>query len=757
MITSLNIKNIATYDSASGVQIDGLKKVNFFFGYNGSGKSTIAKYLRNLSLETTERNAHFNNCTNAGYDNSLHQILTFNDEFIEHNFRKSPDFKGVFSLNETNESIDLQINAEEKNIEENSSVIDKYKNKKTIIESDKKSKSDALMTHCWNQRTAFSNFSKISLQYSGSKPNHLLELRRILDAKPFQPIALQELTEKYQIFFESDLKELNVSVDAKKYFELRRLETKLKKILEEVIIGNESVDIAALIQVLNSRTWVEQGTKLLQPNSATCPFCQKETIDSDLKKQFEAYFDETYKTKIAAIESLKASYENSTKEFLGKLIKIQDVYNNENIVSNLVVFFTSMFRENIEVINAKIESSNEIKDIVSVNIKKTDLSQVAAGIKSGNQAFSNSDSNKKDLIEEIWKYMAVESDQEIQTYDERLKKYSRIVSKCDEGESSYRKKIETATENIETLRSQTVNTKEAVDNINIILKNAGYEGFIIEEKEKINNISNYHLKRLNTSNSNPIFDSLSEGEKNFISFLYFYQLCLGTDDLSNNGSKKKLIVIDDPVSSLDSQALFIVSTLIHSLIQRKAEDKVNRKLLKNGGIIQVFIFTHNFYFYKEVSFEKRHLCTDYWHFKISKQSNQTSVTGDYNRSVSDDYSLMWKTIKDIKSNAPNNSSLNIMISNSMRRIIESYVNFVGYGKDSWASLLNENPSDPTYYIKCAFISTINDESHKVSAMDSNYYQKLINEQPKPLFDTFASIFQVIGKDHYEMMMDEQLN
>ncbi|MDO5665668.1 MAG: AAA family ATPase, partial [Bacteroidia bacterium] len=339
----------------------------------------------------------------------------------------------------------------------------------------------------------------------------------------------------------------------------------------------------------------------------------------------------------------------------------------------------------------------------------------------------------------------------------RVNKYSQITTIASQLKSSYNNKIITARQNIETLRSQTVNTKDAVDNINLILKNAGFEGFEIDEKDKVNNISRYYLKRLNSTNTSPVFDSLSEGEKNFISFLYFYQLCLGSDDLQNNGSKKKIIVIDDPVSSLDSQSLFIVSTLIHSLIQRKADDnRPNRMLLKNSNIAQVFILTHNIYFYKEVSFEKRPICTDYWHFKISKLNNQTSISGEYNKTVFDDYSLMWQTIKEIKANIPNNPSMNIMISNSMRRIIESYVNFVGYGRDSWAVLINEDQNDPSYYIKCAFISTINDESHKISALDSAYYQKIINEQPQILFNVFATIFKSIGKEHYEMMMDEQL-
>jgi wobble nucleotide-excising tRNase len=97
-----------------------------------------------------------------------------------------------------------------------------------------------------------------------------------------------------------------------------------------------------------------------------------------------------------------------------------------------------------------------------------------------------------------------------------------------------------------------------------------------------------------------------------------------------------------------------------------------------------------------------------------------------------------------------------MISNTMRRILESYINFIGLGNDSWSALLSEDKTLPSYYIKCAFISTINDESHKVSALDSVYYQKILHEQPEVLFDVFASIFKCIGKQHYEMMMEEQL-
>lgn len=757
MITSLNIKNVATFDATIGIPVNDLKKVNFFFGFNGSGKSTIAKYLMNLSLDATRQNPLFNQCTNVGYDSTQHQILTHNEEFTDENFKRSNEFKGVFSLNQSNAAIDQQISDEESNITSYESLRNKYKNVFDVIEADRRSKLDLLINHCWNQRSAFSTFPKITLEHSGSKPNHLQKIKGVLQNPVGSVLGIAELTDQYQTLYEKELNEITKKVDRKTYHEIRQLEVKLQKLLHEVIIGNEDIDIAGLINTLDSRSWIEQGVEFLDQTENTCPFCQNETIDAALREQFDKLFDETYKNKISELEVLRGLYHQKTTSFLANISAIQNIFNPDNLVSNLVITLTSLFDENIKVIDYKVEHSNERKSIISLQTNKEQLSEIISQIKTNNQIFFDSDSNKTALINEIWKYMAENCQQQIKNYDDRVVKYSRITNLSNTLKTKYEGELTTTIQNIETLRSQTVNTQDAVDNINLILRNSGFEGFEIDEKNVVNNISRYYLKRPQSTSTNPVFDTLSEGEKNFISFLYFYQLCLGTDDLQSNGSKKKIIVIDDPVSSLDSQALFIVSTLIHSLIERKANDnRPNRMLLKNNSIAQVFILTHNFYFYKEVSFNRRPICTDYWHYKILKLNNQTTITGDYTKGVLDDYSLMWKTIKDIKSNIPQDSSLNIMISNSMRRIIESYVNFIGYGGDSWAALLSEDQNDPTYYIKCAFISTINDESHRISALDSAYYQKIISEQPQILFNVFASIFTTIGKEHYKLMMDEDL-
>jgi wobble nucleotide-excising tRNase len=757
MISSLNIKGVATYDPINGVPISELKKVNFFFGFNGSGKSTIANYLRNLSLDPSLQNAYFSQCSNVGYNSANHQLLIFNEDFIEENFKRNQELKGVFTLNQSNATIDQQITDEENNIASYELIKRKYQSKIEALERDKNSKGNTLLNNCWNERASFATLSKISLAHSGSKPNFLLEIRNSIPAPSTQIPTLQSLTDTYQSLYERDLKNVNANINGKSYLVIRRIEIQLEILLQEIIVGNEEVDIAGLINSLNSRSWVELGLTYLEKSGDVCPFCQNQTIDENLKEQFNKFFDETYKRKVGLIENLKQSYRQKADEFIAEVTSIQNVFNPDNLVSNIIIALNQHFNRAIEIIEDKLTHTNERRSITSISTLKSELSEIIKAIKDNNQLYDDSATNKEKLLENIWLYIADKCQQTISEYDQRVIQYVRLNSLAVHLRDKYAAQISTAKQKIETLRGQTVNTKDAVDKINLILRNSGFEGFEIDEKEKTNNISRYYLKRPNTVSTTSVFQTLSEGEKNFIAFLYFYQSCLGTDDLLNNGSKKKIIVIDDPVSSLDSQSMFIVSTLIHSLILRKANDnRPNRMLLKNNDIAQVFVLTHNFYFYKEVSFNKRPLCTDWWHYRIIKVNNQTKISGGYDKTINDDYTLLWNSIKELKNNLPHNSTQNVLIANSMRRIIESYVSFIGYGNDSWAALLNDSIADPAYYIKSSFISTINDESHKVAALDSIYYQKIINEQPQVLFDVFKSIFKSIGKEHYEMMMGETI-
>jgi wobble nucleotide-excising tRNase len=752
MIKTILLKNVATYDSKSGVYMDDLKKLNFFFGSNGSGKSTIAKYLYSLSLAQNPEPL-FNSCSQSGYNTQEEQILVFDENFKDINFNRSAHVKGIFSLNKTNDELDKKIKECEKEIEDYNRKKQIKTEKKESIKENKTKYEDNLLEYCWSQRNFFSAFSKIELACSRSKQNHLQRIKDHLEKSFDSNISSEQIIDEYNILYEKNIEKIENEIDYDLCRQIIHNERKLNHLLQEIIVGNEAVDIAGLINTLNSRNWVEEGVGFLAQTGTKCPFCQQETINEDLKKQFDAFFDETYKTKIEKLKLLLDEYRGSSSRFSQNIFEIQNVYNLENITSNLYIKVKDLFQENILVIENKLKNPNEKKRLASMFIFKQDLLALIEAINENNKIFLEMDERKSLLIENIWNFMANKCKDEIEKCRNKEKRCERINDLRNLQIEKYDKRISILQTHIEELRKQTVSTKDAVDNINQLLRRSGFESFEICENEKINNVSQYYLKRPNASNSRDIYKTLSEGEKSFISFLYFYQLCIGTDDIQNHGSKKKIIVIDDPISSLDSQTLFVISSLVRQLITKKKEDHLQ---FQNKNIAQVFILTHNVYFYKEVAFVRNtQFCKDHYHYSIKKNNNTTSITtGNKEPVVFDDYSMLWDTLKKIKISLPQDSSLNVIIANTMRRIIESYVNFIGIGTDSW-SIFNEiAENSPEYFLMRAFISEINDESHKVSALDSIYYHKLSNETPQVLFSVFKNIFKEIGPDHYLMMMKE---
>ena len=747
MISSITINGIATYNN---VTIPNLKKVNFFFGLNGSGKSTIAKYLNSL----ISKDELFNQCTNIGFDGSQDYIMTFNEEFIEENFKRNSELKGIFSLDQRNTFIDEQIRNKENEESLYEQIIDEYISKQEELKRYINAKYNDLLDKCWDERKSFSAFTKIKLVNTGSKENHLKHIQQIL-SQSFDVLPIEDIKEQYNLLYEKEIRLVNTQIDVNLYKKIQETERELNELLAEIIVGKEDVPIADLIKKLDSRAWIQQGIDLLKETGTICPFCQQETINEDLIKQFNDLFDDNYKNKITKIQNLYYLYKDETLLFLSNLKTIQLEFNSDNIVSNLIIKLNSLFSSNYQIIENKINSANEKKIIESISSEKDSFNSIYAKIKENNDVFNSLESNKKNLINNIWFFIADNCRNIFNDYNQKKEKVNNIIRLSSQLIGIYRNKIYSTREDINLLRDETIDTKKAVNNINEILRNSGFTGFEIEEKDKENDISRYYLKRSNTQNEDIVFNTLSEGEKHFISFLYFYQLCLGTDDLDNNTNKNKIIVIDDPVSSLDSQSLFVVSTLIRELIKRRAEEpKSEKKEFANQNISQVFLFTHNFYFYKEVSFSRRLICTDYWHYNVIKINNITQIKDGYNKTIEDDYSLLWNTLKESKKNI-NSSTNNIMISNTMRRILETYINFVGIGADPWQIISNEDTSSSSYYIKSAFISIINEESHKVF-LDSTYYHKITKEHPQILYDIFKDIFKVIGKSHYEQMMGEEI-
>lgn len=162
MIKSITLNNIATYQSA---KIDDLAQVNFFYGANGSGKTTISKIIANPNLE------EFSNCQVEWKDSPL-QTMVYNQEFVERNFNfnHTTELKGIFTLGENQVDTEAKINIAKSECNRLQEYINNDTASKSKKEEEKKICENDFKNITWNQKNKYQNeFQEIFRGYIGSK------------------------------------------------------------------------------------------------------------------------------------------------------------------------------------------------------------------------------------------------------------------------------------------------------------------------------------------------------------------------------------------------------------------------------------------------------------------------------------------------------------------------------------------------------------------------------------------------------------
>ena len=200
----------------------------------------------------------------------------------------------------------------------------------------------------------------------------------------------------------------------------------------------------------------------------------------------------------------------------------------------------------------------------------------------------------------------------------------------------------------------------------------------------------------------------------------------------------RVVVFDDPVSSLDSNILFIVSSLIKNLFGEVRS--------QSGTIKQIFVLTHNVYFHKEVSFNNRRTANrkldDETFWTVRKANQQSKIRNHETNPIKTSYELLWNEVKNLDRD-------NLAIQNTLRRILENYYTILG-NVDS-DQICNHFQGEEKLICKSLF-SWVNDGSH--SAFDALYVSI-----DGSMVDNYLSVFKRIFKEtdhiaHYKMMMGE---
>lgn len=503
-------------------------------------------------------------------------------------------------------------------------------------------------------------------------------------------------------------------------------------IFNEVIIGNENSQIAELIKQLDNSNWVKVGKEYLtepQWGNEVCPFCQQNTISKELYNEIQNYFDENYQNKMRNLWFLQDQYHTeleNVESIKASLLDNEFIQWKEEILKTITTLFQSLntkLTSNYQKINKKIQNPNIMIELESTTSEKDEinnfLDSIITEIKEYNDKVKNKKDTKKKIIDNFWNIMRWNYDSYIVDYQKQKKEISSKKSKIEESIVELKKNINNLQKEIKKAEADQVNIKDAIDNINNQLMFFWLEGFSIVSSGN----EEYKLQRPHQDLAK--FETLSEGEKTVISFLYFLELCKGRQS-KDEVKGKEIIVIDDPISSLSHMYVFNIAQLIKQNFFNQ-KDKYE----------QIFILTHNLYFFHELLFKQKK--KDLKLFRIVKSDFSNVIDMDHDE-IQNEYQSYWTIIKDFQKG----KATPVAMANAMRNILEHFFWFIE--KNDFNELTKKLEQDEKNIF---FIRYINRESHSDSTNISDFKEI----DPQVFKNAFKQIFQDFWYiEHYNTMI-----
>ncbi len=732
-------------------------KYNLFYGWNGSGKSTLSGVFRCIENSTTSSkfpSSEFTASIDSGAaitqvnvtDSNLN-VYTFNHDFIDENISWNSVVKSILLVDK--EKIEEREKLEQlKKLKESD-------NKKHTTEAEAIRKLEGSVSKFG---TDSARHMKTSLQSIDTTDHYYLNYDKRKFGK-FIDDHLEESKSDDSLLNDQKIVELTNAAkpDQKSLiiFSQQTINqetfTKAKERLDDLLKTSVvSQTIQRLVEHGDIKSWVETGLDLHKFHDTNqCEFCGN-TITKERTKQLEAHFNDDYK-------AFQTRLESAGSWLAGQYIQTPAL----SVTSDFYDEFKNGYSEACTALEKAIIALNEEITVWHTVLKEKTANPLETGLtvdvisESSVKAFNEAMTAISAAVDKH-NHKSGNFKEETDKAKKQLELHYATTEVKSFGYHDKKKEVADRTAANETLKTSINSRNIEIRTLEDSLSNEGVGA------EKFNESLHKFLGRseltlrfnlvkkgyeILRNDSEQVDGNLSEGEKTAIAFVYFITKLKEND----NNIEDTIVVVDDPISSFDSNHLFHAYSFM----------KVNCEKAK-----QLFVFTHNFTFFKLVrdwiSRKNKRNNQNIANFYVVKANNEVPRTATYTDAESaltlynSEYHYIFSRLHSLKNQQTLETDDHFLAANLSRKLLESFLSFkFPKNRGNFASLFNtavsvsQNPDDEG---KEKIRKFINEYSHNnLIETNEEFVENLIGESVTVISDIFDWINELDEKHYKEMI------
>jgi wobble nucleotide-excising tRNase len=613
MLLKLNIQKFGLFENFEWNREIGndqtFRKLNIIYGRNYSGKTTLSRAFRSLETKELHKNytdAKFQFEFNDGASINQSQLLSsslpqnirvYNTDFVNDNlswlYNEDGSIQPFTVLGAKNVELEREIAAidDELGNEETEKGLLHLLNLKKV-EHGLKSKAHTNRANALNDKlkAKAQNIKNeaITYNYPTYQITHIrADIQKIKD----DTILSEEVRiQKQKLLNESPKQQLSRINELRPEFQNYVQTT--KDLVERKILLTDQ--ISELVEDSILQEWVRKGAEIHRDKKTVCGFCGN-ALPEDLWKRIDAHFSKESEELRSQLDKHIQFFEQSKIQVSGALVIEEN--NFYDSLRTEVIQLKSDWKAEVKKYSGAIDQligqlktrkENIFNDLEFVNAE--DFSELLfQKLQKINELIEKHNSKTATLTKE----------QEAARNSLRMSEVAKFVK-----EINYVDEVKTIAELEESFKKAGSEQKELdykVDQLRQLKRRKEDESkdeskgaqlvdkylthFFGHNELKLEAFKEDSIIRFKITRNGVDAKNLSEGECSLISFCYF--IARLNDELSDDTRASQLIIyIDDPISSLDSNHVFFIFSLIESVIAKP----------KKYG--QLFISTHNLNFLK---------------------------------------------------------------------------------------------------------------------------------------------------------------